>query len=46
MLFITLPVSTPLWQVPTVIFTCAPDALRQENLQMPITGDQAVPAHT
>jgi hypothetical protein len=46
MLFIALPVSTPLWLVPTAIFTRAPDALRQEILDMPTTRDQAVPAHS
>jgi len=46
MLFISLPVSTPLWLVPTAIFTRAPDALHQENLEMPTARDQAVPAHS
>ena len=46
MLFISLPVSTPPWLVPTAIFTRAPYAVRQEKLDMHMTRDQAVPAHS
>jgi hypothetical protein len=45
-LFIALPVSTPLWLVPPAIFIHASDALRQEKLDMHRTRDQAIPAHT
>jgi hypothetical protein len=46
MLFIALPVSTPLWLVPIAIFTRVPDALRQEKLDMHTTCDQAIRAHS
>jgi hypothetical protein len=44
MFFIALPVSPLLRLVPTAIITRAPDALRQEKLDMHTTRDQAVPS--
>ena len=46
MLFIALPVSTPLRLAPTAILIRAPGALRQEKLVMHMTRNQAVPAHS
>src|SRR5271155_4488154 len=44
MLSIALPVSTPLWLVPTAIFARALDALCQEKSDMHMTRDQGVPS--
>ena len=43
MLFVGLPASTPLWLVPAAMFFALMDALRQENLDVDMTCDQAVP---